>query len=486
MLAVTSAWTPPTTQLASFPSPTRLSCPPMMIFGADNKAEEEKEAARQERLKQLFGDGFNDAEQRELARTTAVAQTPKPEPLPEWVEPAGAAVTDRGYEANRLMLWLEDKGCSMENIIVVQQKGSNKLALVTSQPVKAGDTLFEVPDSAVITSEAAFADPDVGRDLRIMAAKLQTTDDRKGFETFALGAMLAAERVRRGAIRGTLRRQDGGLQVGLLNFDRDGTKGELLPDWQVAKPKTLQTNRPYSPYINALDWPEEEEECRVAPERARAVEEGSKLIAGMIEPAARNAWMKNTQGVGLAQATSIEDCSCSAMHGLLLAIETQLDPPPPLGNPSGAKRWGGAVRDGPALCPLCDLVLPPEDAEVDELRESGAFNALLGRPSTGRVDVAIRCVAAADLPAGAVILSDAPGTAATVPGLVPIAPSSRVSVVAGALTGRQGKVITLKEGKPVVRLEGGDERLVVLPASSVIVIEAAESKKDDGKRRSVM
>ena len=128
MLAVASAWTPPTTQLAYTPPPTRLSCPPMMIFGADNKAEEEKKRrTRQERLKQLFGDGFNDAEQRELARTTAVAQTPKPEPLPEWVEPAGAAVTDRGYEANRLMLWLEDKGCSMENIIVVQQKGATSL-----------------------------------------------------------------------------------------------------------------------------------------------------------------------------------------------------------------------------------------------------------------------------------------------------------------------------------------------------------------------
>ena len=56
-----------------------------------------------------------------------------------------------------------------------------------------------------------------------------------------------------------------------------------------------------------------------------------------------------------------------------------------------------------------------------------------------------------------------------------VAPGSRVRVVRGPLTGRTGKVITLRpqDRKPIVRLEGGDEKLVVLPASAIESTEAA-------------
>ena len=52
-----------------------------------------------------------------------------------------------------------------------------------------------------------------------------------------------------------------------------------------------------------------------------------------------------------------------------------------------------------------------------------ALNAALGRPSTGRVDSALRCVATRDLPAGSLVLADGPGAplssaAATPPRLV--------------------------------------------------------------------
>ena len=42
--------------------------------------------------------------------------------------------------------------------------------------------------------------------------------------------------------------------------------------------------------------------------------------------------MKATQSKGgLVQATSDEDCMCTAVQALLLAMEVQLEPPPPLG-----------------------------------------------------------------------------------------------------------------------------------------------------------
>ena len=65
----------------------------------------------------------------------------------------------------------------------------------------------------------------------------------------------------------------------------------------------------------------------------------------------------------LAPPTSDEDCECTAAQALLLAMDSQLQPPPPLGEPAGEARWGGAARAGPALCPLVNLVLPPPGAE---------------------------------------------------------------------------------------------------------------------------
>lgn len=46
------------------------------------------------------------------------------------------------------------------------------------------------------------------------------------------------------------------------------------------------------------------------------MEQGAALIANLIEPAARNAWMKQTQGKGLVQSTSVEDCLCTATQVL--------------------------------------------------------------------------------------------------------------------------------------------------------------------------
>ena len=83
------------------------------------------------------------------------------------------------------------------------------LALVASRDVPAGATLFDVPDKALLTADAAFADPGVGRDLRIMASQ----DPGAGFDVFAIATLLAAERVRRGSVAKTLKRREGGLDA---------------------------------------------------------------------------------------------------------------------------------------------------------------------------------------------------------------------------------------------------------------------------------
>ena len=129
------------------------------------------------------------------------------------------------------------------------------------------------------------------------------------------------------------------------------------------------------------------------------------------------------------------------MQALLLVMELQLDPPPPLGDARGEARWGSEARQGPALCPLANLVLLPPP-RLAAARAAGALNAALGRPSTGRVDSALRCVATRDLPAGSLVLADEPGAplssaAATPPRLVRpatrcvclLCPSSRVYAI---------------------------------------------------------
>ena len=99
----------------------------------------------------------------------------------------------------------------------------------------------------------------------------------------------------------------------------------------------------------------------------------------------------------------------------------------------------------------------------------------MGRPSTGRVESAIRCVATKDLPAGSLVLSDAPGapapgvSAAAAPSR-PAVPGDEVRVVSGALAGKTGTVLRLRteDSRPIVRLDG---KLVVMPPEKLAVLE---------------
>ena len=164
-------------------------------------------------------------EAKELARVTTVVQPQKAEPMPKWTNPVPEGMSERAWAIKRMALWLEDAGVDLDKVDLVPTADKQSLALVTATDVPAGATLFEIPDELLFTN-TTYSDPDVGRDLRAMASKRQPgRDDDDGFDTFAIGAALAVERVQRGAVRGRLRRQDGGMQVGMINFATDGSAG---------------------------------------------------------------------------------------------------------------------------------------------------------------------------------------------------------------------------------------------------------------------
>jgi len=132
----------------------------------------------------------------------------------------------------------------------------------------------------------------------------------------------------------------------------------VLPQWEVKDELGEKAGgRRWSPLVASLQWPAEEE-CLIEEGRAEAVTAGAALIAQLVEPVARSAWMRTTQRSGVAQATSEEDCGCTAVQALLLAMEAQFGPPPPLDSASGERRWGGRGGGGVALCPLANLAAP--------------------------------------------------------------------------------------------------------------------------------
>ena len=67
----------------------------------------------------------------------------------EWYEKAMKPVM-----AKWMMLWLEAEGVQMEQVYLVPQGAGDegRLALVTAKDVRAGATLFEIPDRLLLTA----------------------------------------------------------------------------------------------------------------------------------------------------------------------------------------------------------------------------------------------------------------------------------------------------------------------------------------------
>ena len=159
------------------------------VFLAAPPAEDE-DAARRAKMKQLFG--IDEMEPYKQTRKEQQAEA-KREALrpPDWMTtepPAGSPTLE--WRASWLTLWLQDSGVNMDSVLLAEAEEG--LVLVTSRDVPAGATLFDIPDKALLTVDAAFADPGVGRDLRIMASQ----EPGAGFDVFCIATLLAAERVR--------------------------------------------------------------------------------------------------------------------------------------------------------------------------------------------------------------------------------------------------------------------------------------------------
>ena len=185
--------------------PTAIARQPVRggaIFLAAPPAEDE-DAARRSKMKQLFG--INEMEPYKQTRKEQQEEA-KREALrpPDWMTatpPVGSPTLE--WRASWLTLWLQDSGVNMDSVLLVEAEQGiwqtwlglpliqtlplpliptlnpaltltlteQGLALVASKDVLAGATLFDVPDKALLTADAAFADPGVGRDLRIMASQ---------------------------------------------------------------------------------------------------------------------------------------------------------------------------------------------------------------------------------------------------------------------------------------------------------------------------
>ena len=202
--------------------PAVIARQPARIFLAAQPAEDE-DAARRAKMKQLFG--IDEVQPYKPTRKEREEEA-KREALrpPSWqtaTPPAGSPTLE--WRAGWLTLWLQDSGVNMDSVLLVEAEEG--LVLVTSRDVPAGATLFDIPDKALLTVHAAYADPNVGRDLRIMASQ----EPGAGFEVFAIATLLAAERVRRGSVAQTLKRREGGLDAVLTT----PLETRLQPKWST-------------------------------------------------------------------------------------------------------------------------------------------------------------------------------------------------------------------------------------------------------------
>ena len=250
------------------------------------------------------------------------------------------------------------------------------LGVVTRRDFEAGDTIFELKHESILTPAAAFADRECGRDLQSYADRIGP-----GFDTVALAAFIAIERVR-------------GFQAaqwyaGTSGAERDSQWSPVTSNlWalEMKRPSTISD-----------------------PELQRAVVQGMELVLPMVELAARRAtdFATNGQEEGWSRA----DVMLVLEKAFALVVRRQVaSPPPPLGGDEGEppfERWGfeDSAPEGPALLPPLAgvLLLDANKEEGDAQKVQG--NAAIGLPPRPRfgslgAGVGLRCVATRRIDAG--------------------------------------------------------------------------------------
>ena len=310
--------------------------------------------------------------------------------------------------------WLSTRAVGIGSRVVVEGD-----RLVATKAAQRGDTLLELRADACLTAAAAYADREMGRDLQLIAARVGP-----GFETVALAAYLAAERVR-GFNAESWYAGSAAEQVGSDGLQRASTWSPLTSaHWQaeMLRPSTIDA------------------------ELVPLVTQGFDLVYPIVELAARRAWvpgaapappMFSDAWVRAATTDDSEGWTTAELSETLtqafgLVLAHQWPEPPPFFSDGGgpeltseaAPRWGYADASpvGPALLPPLDglFVARSDEGADDSSKEKDAGNTAVGVPQAPEAGslgdgVCVRCVATRAVEAGETLLVAGPSRPAHAP-----------------------------------------------------------------------
>jgi len=296
--------------------------------------------------------------------------------------------------------WLSTRAIGFDSRVALS--GNQVVAL---KPADEGDTLLELNAGACLTARAAYADREMGRDLQSIATRVGP-----GFDTVALAAFLAAERVR--------------------NFEAE--------TWYAgagdARGRDVsQRASAWSPLTSAHLAAEALQPSAIDPDLVPLVQQGINLVIPIIELAARRAWvpgaapsapMFSDEWVRAAVSDDSAGWSRRDLEGVLTTsfarvLACQRSSPPPyfaLGSGGSElsdeipERWGYSddAPEGAALLPpLEGLFVPVSELAEDESADANVAIGVPPKPAAGSLGegVCVRCVATRPIESGETLLS---------------------------------------------------------------------------------
>jgi len=300
------------------------------------------------------------------------------------------SASTRIQQAALLESWLSTRATGIGDRVVVAPDNT----LIATVAIEAGDTVFALSDGLVLTARAAYADREMGIDLQAIANRVGP-----GFDSVALAAFLAVERLRR-------------FNAETWYAGSAAEKGGLDAVTQASEWSPLTVGHWKAAAENPSGIPKE-----LLP----LVEQGVGLVLPLVELAARRVWTPGRALPPLPRSLSLDawlvpqktddrtgwgkqeirDVLVAAFE-LVLARQWPA-PPPILGSEevradrTPAPRWGFSADApaGAALLPPLRVLLP---GGTGGLAGTSRINAVLGvppEPALGNFDegVSVKCVA---------------------------------------------------------------------------------------------